>query len=657
MLDDIQIDTGQSAPIGLSKKGLWFNFSLYASHASQVILGLRYQGNIREIPLIQKGESWHIAVSIPNIEGIDYAYKVAGLSDPQKGLFFDPCLWLQDPLALFPTSESLPWGNYRSDPWSKVQISEPFSWQGIQKPKIPFGDLIIYEMHVRGFTRHPSSQIAHPGTFLGLIEKIPYLKKLGINAVELMPIFLFDETRCKNIDPSTKNPLPNYWGYSPLSFFAPTGGFGSGAPVTEFKTLVRELHRNGIEVFLDVVYNHTGEGKQQDESFSFRGIDNSVYYMIDEIGHYRDFTGCKNTFNSNHPAVTAFILASLYYWVEEMQVDGFRFDLAAVHTRGIDGHVLHHPPLLEAIAKDERFSDIKLIAEGWDAVGLYMVESFPHFGPWSVWNGKFRDYTRQFIKGTDGFAQSFVDSLLGSPSFYHKYTPLRSINFITAHDGFTLKDLVSYNEKLNIANGEDNKDGNSQNISWNCGVDGNTQDPAICSLRERQERNFLLALFLAQGIPMLLMGDEYGHTRYGNNNAYVQDNELNWFLWDELEKNKERFDFISQLIDFRKSHPIFRKPHFLTEREVIWHDSEGETPKYSIHDRFVACTLKGNTSYYLAFHAGFNSVSVHLPPGNWVLVANTAKPWKEHNFNLANKTFAPNSIELPPHSALLLMHD
>jgi isoamylase/glycogen operon protein len=422
----------------------------------------------------------------------------------------------------------------------------------------------------------------------------------------------------------------------------------------EFKTLIRELHKNGIEAILDVVYNHTGEAGDKKYCFSFRGIDNSVYYIVDEQGNYRDFTGCKNTVNANHWAVQEHILSSLRFWAGEMQVDGFRFDLASILTRGPDGGVMKSPPLLQKIAVDPLLKHIKLISESWDASGLYQLGQFPDFGSWSEWNGEFRDRVRNFIKGTNGCAGRFAKVITGSQYLYRSHGPLSSVNFITAHDGYSLHDLVSYNEKHNEANGQRNRDGSDQNFSWNCGVEGPTDDSVISQLRQRQMRNFLLALFLSQGIPMLLMGDEYGHTRRGNNNPFVQDNEINWFLWDELEKNKEQFEFIAELIAFRKEHPALRRTRFLTDADVDWHGIQPFQPDWSTESRFVAFTLKGPQLIYVAFNADFRRKQVALPPGSWREIVRTDRPWKENHLKEVEKgPQIVSSIELISYSAIL----
>jgi isoamylase len=621
----MNLNQGAPDPLGFSIQGSSANFALFSSHATKVTLGLFNSTGtlIKEIPLYQTNDIWHIGIT-DLAQGLEYAYRCEG---PQE-LLYNPEKWLIDPYA-----------KRVNGPRALASLPALFDWQDDRPPKIPHSDLIIYEMHVRGFTKHPSSEVSHPGTYLGVIEKIPYLKKLGVNAVELMPIFGFDHTHCKGIDPQTQRKRVNYWGYNPLHFFSPMSWYAVKDPVAEFKTLVRELHKNGIEVILDVVYNHTGEEDILEYYANFRGIDNPVYYMVDKNGKYRNYTGCGNTFNTHHPAVQKLILDSLRYWIQEMHVDGFRFDLASIFARDRTGHPMDHPPLLEAIKKDPVISLVKLIAEPWDAVGLYQLGYFPKWGPWSEWNDRYRDTVRRFIKGTDAKAGSFANVLCGSERIYSSSkTPLSSINFITAHDGFTLRDLVTYQNKHNSNNGENNWDGNNQNDSWNCGHEGPTEDFGIHALRERQMRNFLLALFISQGIPMLLMGDEIGHTRHGNNNPYVQDNEINWYLWDK--QDPKIFQFTSSLIAFRLQQPQLRRTKFLNDTEVEWFTN------WDPESRLVAFMLKGPPSLYIAFNAHFEPAPLILPPGNWRTLVNTSEDWIFHNSNgpsLASKELAPYS--------------
>jgi isoamylase/glycogen operon protein len=619
MLSNIEIIAGEPEPLGLTFRADRANFALFSQNATQVILGLFWDGKTEEIPLNRTGDVWHVALKGALPKDLSYAFRCFG---PKEKLY-NPENWLADPYAKILNDQRK----------AKVAPLQKFDWQGVQAPQIPLQDLVIYEMHVRGFTKHASSGVSHPGTFLGAIEKIPYLKELGVNAVELMPIFEFDETY------KMKPPLINYWGYNPIHYFALKKMYANADPIAEFQTFVREMHRNGIEVFLDVVYNHTGEGKEKDYAVSFRGIDNEVYYQIDEEGAYRDASGCGNTFNVSHPRVQQLILDSLRYWVEVMHIDGFRFDLAPILTLDTKGQPRTNPPLLEAMAKDPLLRKAKWIAEPWDASGLYQLGSFPNWGPWSEWNGRYRDSVRRFIKGTDGKAGNFATAICGSePTYRSAKTPLASINFITAHDGFSLRDLVTYQDKHNLANGEANLDGNNQNDNWNCGHEGPTDDPDICALRERQMRNFLLALFTSQGIPMLLMGDEYGHTRQGNNNPFVLDNEINWFLWDEWKQNQKIFQFVKKLIQFRKTHPQLRSTRFLTENDITWHT------KWDQQSRLVAFSFKKNP-LFLAFNAHFQPAQIVLPAELWRQVVHTEEDWEFHNEGkiVSNITLAPYS--------------
>ncbi len=623
----MKIIKGNSDPLGFSIRDNTANFALFSAHATQVVLGL-FEGEklTNEIPMYREKDIWHIGIAEFG-KGVEYAYRCEG--PPEK--FYRPEVWLIDPYAK----------RVRGGRAVAEEVAS-FDWGEDAPPHVPREELIIYEMHVRGFTKHSSSKVSQPGTYLGMIEKIPYLKKLGINAVELMPIYGFDPHSVQRTDPKTGQKLVNYWGYSPLHFFFPMDWYASKNPIQEFKMLVKELHKNGIEVLLDVVYNHSGEGGEKCPSVHFRGIDNSVYYLIGHDGKYLNYSGCSNTLNTNHPMVMKLILDSLHYWIEEMHVDGFRFDLASIFTRDTSGKPVDQAPILEAIAKDPVLARVKWIAEAWDAAGLYQLGLFPKWGPWSEWNGQYRDVVRRFIKGTENLAGYFAGALSGSQVIYGaSHTPLSSVNFVTAHDGFTLRDLVTYQHKNNLRNGENNRDGNNSNDSWNCGAEGASTNAKICQIRERQMRNFLLALFVSQGIPMLLMGDEYGHTREGNNNSYAQDNEMNWFLWDQM--SEKIFNFVSSLIAFRKKHSELRKKGFLTDPEVQWFAN------WDPHSRFVSYKLQGTPPLFIAFNAHFQAVKVKLPEGKWKKIVDTQEDW---NFDAKGSPLA-SEIELAAHSALL----
>lgn len=657
MKDFAKIETfrGLPTPLGLSVQGEKLNFAIFAKHATQVFLGLFLENDPnpkKEFPLHRlSGDVWHIELSHVPKEA-EYAYRFEGPEG--HGLLYHSGEWLADPYTKFPASPKS-WGERPKHRRSFLKFLTPFDWQNDHPPKHHWEDLIFYEMHIRGFTRHPSSKTTHPGTFQAALERLDYIVKLGVTAVKLMPIYEFDETHCLNIDPTTHTSMNNYWGYSPIYYFAPMRRYcATDDAAHEFKLFVRECHKRGIEVFLDVVYNHTGEGRAKESTISFRGIDNAAYYIVDDHGHYKDYTGCGNTVNVNHPIVQDLIVDSLRYWVDEMHIDGFRFDLASIFFRGTHGEVLASPPLLHRIDNDPVLRNVKMIAEPWDCGGLYQVGSFAPRG-WSEWNGPYRDEVRSFIKGDGDKAGAFAGMISGSEHLYKSSgTPSRSINFITAHDGYCLRDLVSYQDKHNYANGEENRDGNQSNVSWNCGAEGETSDPSIHELRERQMRNFLLTLFTSQGVPMLLMGDEYGHTRRGNNNPYVQDNEINWYLWDMAEQNSDQINFVSSLIAFRKEHSILRHSKFLTAADIDWHGQKPQAPNWST--KLVAFTLKKNLNpaLYLAFNADTSPVTVTLPDAtSWHRVVDTSLPWKDHFLRAPTEGPLLKEFTLKPYSSLL----
>ncbi|NGX40065.1 MAG: hypothetical protein KR126chlam1_01405 [Chlamydiae bacterium] len=637
MRKTISTEEGSPSPLGVTQTEKGTNFALYSAHATSVSLGIFLQKSDAPqiIPINKKtADIWHILLKdLP--ETFSYAYRLTGPSP-----HFQEETWIIDPHAKELTT---------SPPLGKVSPPFPFDWENISSPNHHFEELIIYEMHLRGFTKDSSSQTSHPGTFLGMIEKIPYLKELGINAVELLPIFAFDETANPFQNPTTKEKLTDYWGYSPFNFFTPMNHYASdpNQAIHECKQLVKALHKENIEIILDVVFNHTGA--------YFRGIDNPTYFLQGPKGEDTNYTGCGNTLNCNHPATINLILSALRYWAEEMHIDGFRFDLASIFCRGENGEILKNPPLIEAITSDPILSRLKLIAEPWDCAGLYQLGSFPA-KDWAEWNGAFRDNLRRFIKGSDGALAPFATLMSGSAPLFPNKSPYHSINFVTAHDGFTLRDLVSYNEKHNLSNGEENRDGNNSNESWNCGVEGPTDDPQIELLRQRQMRNFLLALTMASGTPMFLMGDEYGHTRQGNNNSYSQDNELNHFLWNQLEEYKGLHRFFKKLIHLRKNTPLLHRKDFLSDSEIIWHDARGETPDWSQESRFLAYTLidpQNKKDLYLAFNAGPEEIRITLPSDKqWRRLIDTSLPSPE-DFKETGPSLE-RTYRLPSHSALLL---
>ena len=673
MTEKFETSRGFPQPYGATTHPQGVNFALFSKHAVQVSLCIfRPEESVPccEIPfdpaINRTGNVWHLFVHDLSVK-YHYGYRVAGPYNPLKGHYFDNRTILLDPYAKQVTSP-LHWGSARSIERTHVHTGiidphEEFDWGDDAHPKIPHRDLVIYEMHVRGFTQDISSGVKNRGTFDGIIEKIPYLKSLGVNALELMPIHEFNEMECFHRNPKTDEALYNYWGYSTINFFSPVNRYGTGKNSTlwEFKNLVKELHAQGMEVILDVVYNHTAEGNQAGPIISFKGLENSVYYMLGPNGEYYNFSGCGNTLNCNTPVVRELIRDSLRYWVTEMHVDGFRFDLASILVRSHDGIPLANPPLIEAISLDPILADTKLIAEAWDAGGLYQVGSFPAMGTWAEWNGKYRDDVRSFLKGSDGAVGSFATRISGSEDLYGKgRLPIHSINFITSHDGFTLADLVTYNEKHNEANGEKNRDGDNNNLSWNCGVEGATDNKDILALRERQRKNFHVALMISQGVPMLLMGDEYGHTKEGNNNTWSHDSRLNWFQWDELEKNAAFFQFYQKMIKFRKDHPVLTRSRFLGQKDIIWHGLKPENADWSGKNRFIACSLPdliNNYTLYIAFNAFFEEIIVELPTGKvpWKQYINTSLPSPQDIVSEEEALLIDSAkMTLAPYSALVL---
>ncbi|MCB1119263.1 MAG: glycogen-debranching protein [Chlamydiia bacterium] len=653
----METTAGKHHPLGVSKHADTLNFSIYSKQAESVTLCLfdpTSKESIGEFPCHKSGAVWHLEISNLSLPMI-YAYKVKKKNDSstQDILLLDPhAKHLTAPHEWLNASHYHPLGVIRDDP--------PFDWTDDVKWNHPMHELILYEVHLRGFTKDPSSVCKHPGTFLGMIEKLPYLKKLGINAIELMPIFEFHEGDYHRYNPFTGERLCQFWGYGTVNFFCPMRRYGVDDPVLEFKTLVKECHKAGIEVILDVVFNHTQEGNEWGPTHSFKGIDKTLYYHTDRKGKMNDYTGCGNTLNCNHPIVRDFIRSSLHYWVEEMHVDGFRFDLGAIFYRGKQGEHLQDPPLIEELTHDPILAQTKLIAEPWDAHGMHLLGGFsPEEKRWSEWNDRFRDTVRGFIKGDRMKKKEFATRLCGSSDFFPKRAPTASINMITAHDGFTLRDLVSYNEKHNSTNGEDNRDGHSNNLSWNCGYEGETDDPHILDLRKRQMKNFHVALMVSLGVPMLLSGDEYGHTRFGNNNAWCQDNPLNWFQWNQLENEREFFRFFTSLIHFRKQHPILHQPNYYSPEQIEWHSSTPYHPDWDQQTRFIAFTLKDERgSLYIAFNSHHYAVEATLPQDhNWHLIVSTANASPHDYYEEANAPKIETSqFTLQPYSSIILFH-
>jgi isoamylase len=644
---------GQSFPVGASVYPGGVNFCVYSRSATGIDLLLFDQEEAAQpAQVIQLDPQqnltyhyWHVFV-----KGIGagqlYGYRAYGSAQPEAGLIFDPQKLLIDPYARclantarYQRTAAIQPGDNTARAMKCVVVDpQAYHWEGDEPLQRPFSDAIIYEMHLGGFTRHPSSGVeaAKRGTYAGLVEKIPYLSQLGVKIVELMPVQQFDYQEA----PAS---LSNYWGYQPVAFFAPHQGYSAcGDPlgaVDEFRDMVKALHRAGIEVILDVVFNHTAEAGQGGPILSLRGLDNPTYYILDSMDarRYADFSGTGNTINGNESIVRRMILDCLRYWVEHMHVDGFRFDLASILSRGEDGTPLKDPPILWDIETDPLLAGTKIIAEAWDAAGLYQVTSF--IGDrWAVWNGQYRDFVRQFVKGDNGVIGSFADSLMGSAALYRQpeRDPMRSINFITSHDGFTLNDLVCYNEKYNLPNGENNEDGSDDNYSWNCGVEGPSGDAAIERLREQQIKNFLTVLFMSQGRPMLLMGDEVRRSQQGNNNPYDQDNETSWFNWDEVKQQADILRFVRNFISFHQGSKLFRDRKYWGEAgsaSVTWHGTRLLQPDWGQSSHALALELShaGSAEHlHMMFNAYWEALAFELPglaPGQeWRRMVDTALP-------------------------------
>ena len=584
-----------------------------------------------------------------HITDFEYAYRLDGPYNPSKGLLFNKDNILLDIYAKAVTGQSV-WGteNKKGSFYKARVVQDNFDWGNEPNPLIPMEDLVIYELHVRGFTRHGSSGVSFPGTFSGVMEKIPYLKELGVNAVELMPVFEFDEMKdCREVN---GRKVLDYWGYNTVSFFAPNTSYTSQPEYNregnELKNLIKALHENGIECFLDVVFNHTAEGNEQGPSFSFKGFDNNIYYMLTPDGYYYNFSGCGNTLNCNHPIVRQMILDCLRYWAVSYHVDGFRFDLASILGRHEDGSPLNNPPLLELLATDPILRNVKLIAEAWDAGGLYQVGKFPASKRWAEWNGRYRDSLRAYLKGDYWHSWEASWSISGSGDLYggfysdnnNNYAGYNScVNFLTCHDGFTLYDLYSYNEKHNEGNGWSNTDGSNDNRSWNCGIEGDTDDPDVLRLRFRMIRNACAVLMCSRGTPMFLAGDEFGNTQYGNNNAYCQDNEISWLDWGLLDRNRELFEFFKFMIAYRHKHPVIRQmlPDAVCGMEpLLTHNVNAEEVFIPGDARTLAVSFAGydkatgaDDLVYVAVNPHWEDVRITLPaltPSQaWYLSVNT----------------------------------
>ena len=625
------------------------NFTVHSRGATSVELLLFHREQDEPFAVLPFPEHYRIGnvysmiVFKLNIQEFEYAYRVDGPYEPERGLIYDKTRYLLDPYAKAVTGQS-GWGKTQphGQHYKARVVKDDFDWGSTRNPLIPMEDLIIYELHVRGYTMDDSSNVRCPGTFAGLMEKLPYLEELGVNAVELMPIFEFDEMLdYREVDGQK---LYNYWGYNTVSFFAPNTSYTASAEYNregnELKRFIQACKQKGIEVYLDVVFNHTAEGNEMGPFFSFKGFDNNIYYLLTPEGYYYNFSGCGNTLNCNHPIVHQMILDCLRYWVTTYRVDGFRFDLASILGRDENGAPMVSPPLLQAMAFDPILGDVKLIAEAWDAGGLYQVGTFPAWNRWAEWNGRYRDDMRRYLKGDGGMAQAAALRLTGSRDIYDAAARGNaSVNFLTCHDGFTLRDLYTYSHKHNEANGWNNTDGANDNNSWNCGAEGETDDPQINALRGRMVRNAFALLMCSRGIPMFLAGDEFGNTQHGNNNAYCQDNATSWLDWSLLEKNRGLFEFFRYMIRFRKAHRVLRantNNGACGFPDVSFHGTAPWKEEFGGHDHYVGVMFagwereSGPQVVYVASNAYWCELEAELPqlPASmsWHLVVST---WQE----------------------------
>ncbi len=686
---------GYPLPEGVSKLEEGINFAVFSRHATRVTLVIDHWPEGIQQPIRHEfeldptenrtGDMWHILLATHQ-ENFSYGYRMDGPTNPSgRGLVYDYATILIDPYsrALLPRK----WGEaaeYGQKPCGRI-VTHDFDWHKDRPPRTPLSETIIYELHIRGFTKDVSSGVAAPGTYLGIIEKIPYLKSLGITAVELMPVTEFDENDTVFHDPDTGQRLKNFWGYNPVSFFAINSGYAHNPTqaINEFKTMVLAMHQAGIEVFLDMVYNHTGEGGYDGNTCSFRGIDNPIYYILDKDDNYLNFSGCGNTVNCNHPVVRHVIRDSLRYWVTEMHVDGFRFDLASILGRDRQGNVLPNPPMIEAIGEDPVLRDTKMIAEAWDAAGLYQVGSFSNDSRWAEWNGRFRDDVRAFMIGGQNTITHLATRIAGSSDLYQSSGrgPLCSINFLTSHDGFTLHDLVSYNQKHNRLNGENNRDGDNHNLSWNSGLEGPECPPQICRLRFRRMKTFTVLLMLSQGVPMICAGDEFGRTQRGNNNAWCQDNPISWLDWSLLETNKDFHRFYKQCIMLRKQYAIFRREKFFQPEssppgtnltpEIAWQYLTPDTQNWTPDCHGLAFLLraaandKNSSDFFVALNGSKDKTLYFKAPEPlkkgraWYRIIDTSANAPKDIVSLveAMPHLAKNSLGVAPFGCVVLQSD
>lgn len=659
-----RMDGAHVTPVGVS-------FTISSHGAKSCTLLLFHAGEQKPYAKIRFPDHYHIGnrysmlVFDLDIEDLEYAYSFEGPYDEQKGLLFKKENIILDPYAKAVTGQrdwgQKPKGNKPFVYHARV-VRNDFEWGTLKSPETPFEDLIIYEAHVRGYTKDVSSGVHERGTYEGLRRKIPYLKDLGINAVELMPVFEFDEMEGeRNVDGKQ---LYNYWGYSTVSYFAPNTSYAFFSEHNhegdELKRLIYDLKKNGIEVILDVVFNHTAEGNENGPCFSFKGIDNNIYYMLTPDGKYYNFSGCGNVMNCNHPVVRNFIVDCLRYWVTEYRVDGFRFDLASILSRDQNGAPMDRPPILEELAFDTVLAKTKLIAEAWDAGGMYQVGSFPSWNRWAEWNGKYRDDMRRFLKGDEGMAGAAVTRITGSSDLYSQFGRgyRASVNFITCHDGFTLYDLYSYNEKHNEANGWNNTDGDNNGNSWNCGVEGETDDPNVEGLRRRMVKNAFAALLMSRGPAMFYQGDEFCNTQHGNNNAYCQDNPVSWIDWNRMNEYKEIHDFVRFMIKFRKKHPTIRKNTGIATNNM---------PEVTIHngnDRLIGIMYSGRNEAGTKDDVTFYAMNAYWEPSplilpdppqgmHWKVAVNTNCVYKDGADFMSQTNFDGKKVVVPDRSTVI----
>ena len=620
-----EINGATAIPVGV-------NFTIHSNRATACELLFFHRNEEKPFAALKFpsnykiGNVWSMIVFGIDIEDFEYGYRLDGPYEPEKGLVFDKTKVILDPYARAITGQSV-WGARQNGIYKARVVQNNFDWGNSEQPKLDMEDLIIYELHVRGFTKDPFSGVIHNGTFAGVLEKLPYLKDLGVTAIELMPIFEFDEALGRR--DYLGRELMDYWGYNTVGFFAPNTAYTSVKEEhqegTELKNMIRLFHENGMEVILDVVFNHTAEGNENGPFFCFKGLDNNIYYMLTPEGYYYNFSGCGNTLNCNHPIVQQMIVDCLRYWVTSYHIDGFRFDLATILGRNDDGSPMDNPPLLRQLAFDPILGETKLIAEAWDAGGLYQVGSFPSWSRWSEWNGRYRDDMRSFLKGDNGKAEAAALRVMGSqdiyPPEYRGYNA--SINFLTCHDGFTMHDLYTYNEKHNEDNNWGNTDGADNNLSWNCGFEGETLDAEVRYTRKKMIRNAFTALLMSRGTPMFFMGDEFGNSQGGNNNAYCQDNYISWLRWKDLRANASLHDFVKYLIHFRKKHIILRKhcgPSAIGFPEMSAHGTNPWNSHFNGDDHYVGVMFagkkpnrNGDDIVYIAMNTYWEDITFRLP--------------------------------------------